>query len=78
MNKIDQLTIEELEIIDQMPSCCPVSSKQGWNIDELLEMVWYVAATTTSTLVLVLAPHAAACCCCSYAPPHYCRCCWYS
>lgn len=77
MNKIDQLTIEELEIIDQMPSCCPVSSKQGWNIDELLEMVWYVAATTTSTLVLVLRrmllPPLLL-----LRPPHYCRCCWYS
>ncbi|KAJ1454587.1 P-loop containing nucleoside triphosphate hydrolase protein [Pelagophyceae sp. CCMP2097] len=40
MNKIDQLTIEELDIIDQMPNYVPISSLDGWNIDELMEAIW--------------------------------------
>jgi small GTP-binding protein len=40
MNKIDQLTIEELDIIDQMPHHVPVSGFHGWNIDMLMEEIW--------------------------------------
>lgn len=40
LNKIDQLTIEELDIIDQMPHHVPISAHQGWNLDELLESIW--------------------------------------
>lgn len=40
MNKIDQLTIEELDIIDQMPNYVPISSRDEWNIDELMEAIW--------------------------------------
>lgn len=39
-NKIDSLTIEELDILDQMPNYVPISSQNGWNIDELMEEVW--------------------------------------
>lgn len=39
-NKIDQVTIEELEILDQMPNYVPISSSLKWNIEELLEEVW--------------------------------------
>ena len=39
MNKIDQLTIEELDIIDQMPHHVPISSFHKWNIDMLMEEV---------------------------------------
>lgn len=39
-NKIDSLTIEELDILDQMPNYVPISSQHGWNIEELLEEVW--------------------------------------
>lgn len=40
MNKIDQLTIEELDIIDEMPNYVPISSAHEWNLDELMEMIW--------------------------------------
>eukprot|EP01033_Poteriospumella_lacustris_P002595 gene2595-1889_t len=40
LNKIDQLTIEELDIIDQMPHHVPISAHHGWNFDELLETIW--------------------------------------
>jgi len=39
-NKIDSLTIEELDILDQMPNYVPISSQHQWNIDELMEEVW--------------------------------------
>lgn len=39
-NKIDSLTIEELDILDQMPNYVPLSSQHGWNIDELMEEIW--------------------------------------
>jgi ribosome-interacting GTPase 1 len=40
LNKIDQLTIEELDIIDQLPHHVPISAHHGWNFDELLETIW--------------------------------------
>lgn len=39
-NKIDSLTVEELDILDQMPNYVPISSQHKWNIEELLEEVW--------------------------------------
>jgi small GTP-binding protein len=39
-NKIDQITLEELELLDRMPHYCPVSAHQMWNMDGLLEMMW--------------------------------------
>jgi len=40
LNKIDQLTIEELDIIDQMPHHVPISAHHEWNLDELMEVIW--------------------------------------
>ena len=39
-NKIDCLTIEELDILDQLPNYVPISSQHNWNMEELLEEVW--------------------------------------
>lgn len=39
-NKIDQLTIEELDILDQMPNYVPISSQHQWNLEELMEEIW--------------------------------------
>ncbi|KAL9182626.1 hypothetical protein ACHAXT_013278 [Thalassiosira profunda] len=39
-NKIDALTIEELDILDQMPNYVPISSQHSWNLEELMEEVW--------------------------------------
>ncbi len=40
LNKIDQITIEELDVIYQMPHCVPISAHHKWNFDDLLEMMW--------------------------------------
>ena len=39
-NKIDAITIEELEILDQMPNYVPISSQHEWNLEELMEEIW--------------------------------------
>ena len=39
-NKIDSLTIEELDILDQMPNYVPISSGKEWNLEELMETIW--------------------------------------
>ena len=40
LNKIDSITIEELDLIYRIPNACPISSEHGWNVDELLEQMW--------------------------------------
>jgi len=40
LNKIDQITIEELDILNQMPNVVPISAHNNWNLDELLERIW--------------------------------------
>lgn len=39
LNKIDAISIEELDLLYRIPNACPISSAQGWNIDELLEQM---------------------------------------
>eukprot|EP00842_Homolaphlyctis_polyrhiza_P004565 jgi/Hompol1/5109/HPOL_004154-RA len=40
LNKIDQISIQELDIIYRIPHSVPVSSHHEWNFDDLLEMMW--------------------------------------
>ena len=40
LNKIDQISIEELDIIYKIPHAVPVSANHMWNIDDLLEKSW--------------------------------------
>jgi uncharacterized protein len=40
LNKIDDITIEELDILDKIPHYVPVSAKDEWNLDELVERCW--------------------------------------
>lgn len=40
LNKIDAITIEELDLLYRIPHSVPVSAEKGWNVDELLEMMW--------------------------------------
>ena len=40
LNKIDQLTIEELDIIDQLPHHVPICAAHEWNLEELMEHIW--------------------------------------
>jgi small GTP-binding protein len=40
LNKIDQITIQELDIIDRIPHCVPVCAEFEWNLDSLLDKIW--------------------------------------
>jgi small GTP-binding protein len=40
INKIDQITIEELDLLDQIPNYVLISAHLLWNLDELLERIW--------------------------------------
>jgi ribosome-interacting GTPase 1 len=40
LNKIDSITIEELDLLYRIPDACPISAEHGWNLDELLELMW--------------------------------------
>lgn len=40
MNKIDQITIEELDIIAEVEHHCPVCAHHEWNLDGLADMIW--------------------------------------
>ncbi|KAK4773792.1 hypothetical protein SAY87_028811 [Trapa incisa] len=50
VNKIDQITLEELEVLDKLPHYCPVSAHLEWNLDGLLEKIWeYLSLTRIYT-----------------------------
>jgi len=40
LNKIDQISIEELDIVCDIPHCVPISAHHKWNYDSLLEKMW--------------------------------------
>jgi len=40
MNKIDDISMEELEILDKIPHYVPVSAHLEWNLDELVDRMW--------------------------------------
>jgi len=40
LNKIDQISIEELDIIHKIPHCVPISAHHKWNFDDLLDKIW--------------------------------------
>jgi len=40
LNKIDQISIEELDLIYKIPHCVPISAHQKWNFDDLLAKSW--------------------------------------
>jgi len=40
INKIDKIAMEELEILCEHPHFVPISAKDEWNFDELLEQIW--------------------------------------
>lgn len=40
LNKIDSLSIEELELLYRIPNAVPISSGREWNLDELLQVMW--------------------------------------
>jgi len=40
LNKIDQISVEELDIIYKIPHAVPISAHHKWNFDDLLEKMW--------------------------------------
>lgn len=40
LNKIDQISIEELDILYRIPHCVPISAHHEWNLDDLLDKIW--------------------------------------
>ena len=40
VNKIDQITLEELNVMERLPHYCPICAFHEWNLDGLVEMVW--------------------------------------
>lgn len=40
LNKIDDITMEELDILDRIPHYVPTSAHLEWNLDELIERMW--------------------------------------
>jgi small GTP-binding protein len=40
LNKIDQITVEELDLLYRLPNVVPISAQHKWNLDELLEKIW--------------------------------------
>eukprot|EP00929_Paragymnodinium_shiwhaense_P062020 TRINITY_DN3096_c0_g1_i1.p1 TRINITY_DN3096_c0_g1~~TRINITY_DN3096_c0_g1_i1.p1 ORF type:complete len:374 (+),score=99.17 TRINITY_DN3096_c0_g1_i1:164-1285(+) len=40
MNKIDQITIEELDIIAEVPHHVPICAHHQWNLDGLVDTMW--------------------------------------
>merc|ERR1711935_1287677 len=50
LNKIDAITMEELDVLDAVPHYCPISSNYKWNLDGLMDMVFdYLAMTRVYT-----------------------------
>jgi ribosome-interacting GTPase 1 len=41
LNKIDSFSIQELDLLNRVPNAVPISSEQEWNLDDLLEVMWY-------------------------------------
>lgn len=40
LNKIDEISMEELEVIDKIPHYVPCSAHKEWNLDGVLEKMW--------------------------------------
>ncbi|KAF9452439.1 P-loop containing nucleoside triphosphate hydrolase protein [Macrolepiota fuliginosa MF-IS2] len=40
LNKIDAISIEELDLLYKIPNSVPISSKEWLNVDELIEKMW--------------------------------------
>lgn len=40
LNKIDSISIQELDLLDKVPHYVPISAKDEWNFDELMAKIW--------------------------------------
>jgi small GTP-binding protein len=46
LNKIDSITMEELELLAKVPHYVPISSSKKWNLEELKEKIWQYLGMT--------------------------------
>ncbi len=70
LNKIDQISVEELDIICEIPHCVPISAHHKWNYDSLLEKMWdylQLVTSTYGTFIFVSARHVV-CSVCAKSP----------
>ena len=55
INKIDQITLEELNVISKLPHYCPVCAYHEWGLDTLIEMIWnYLDLVVSISISLLL------------------------
>ena len=54
LNKIDAISIEELDLLYRIPNAVPISSEHGWNIDELMEVMYVAKMCIPATVTLKL------------------------
>jgi small GTP-binding protein len=40
LNMVDKITIEELDVLDQLPDVIPISARERWNFDDLVDIIW--------------------------------------
>lgn len=40
LNKIDDISLAELEILDQIPHYVPISAHLEWGLEDLIETIW--------------------------------------
>jgi ribosome-interacting GTPase 1 len=40
LNKIDTITVEELDLLDRVPHYVPICAGREWGFDDLLEKMW--------------------------------------
>lgn len=40
LNKVDQVTVDELNLLSRLPHSVPVSGMHGWNLEALKEKIW--------------------------------------
>lgn len=48
LNKIDSISIEELDLLYRIPNSVPISSEHGWNVDELMEAMYVPCVRDTA------------------------------
>jgi len=40
LNKVDAISMEELELLGKIPHFVPISAFKRWNLEELYETIW--------------------------------------
>ena len=53
LNKIDQISIEELDVICEIPHCVPISAHHKWNYDSLLEKLWEYLRLVNANILFI-------------------------